>query len=342
MLKKIALAGVALAALTAAASAKTPDGFYLGGFAGANWVDTYNPNAPAALVGSLESDLGWYSGVTAGYKFPMGLRLEFEGGYRFNNVNETILATPYVGDMSATTAMLNVLYDIPVSETFAFSVGAGVGLARVGIEMNDGAAGNIIDDRDFVLAYQGILEASYAATDNITLYGGYHYMMAESFKLNGRNGVTPRLFMDDYKSNSLVVGLRYSFAAAPVAVEAPQLPPVTPSKTYIVYFDFNRSDLRADAMAVVQAAAAEFKAGGKVAIQVVGHTDTVGGAAYNQALSERRAASVKNGLTAEGIPGDVISTSGKGFSEPLVATGPGVKSQDNRRATIDLTPSAGM
>ena len=48
---------------------------------------------------------------------------------------------------------------------------------------------------------------------------------------------------------------------------------------------------------------------------------------------------MKAGLVANGVPGDVISTDGKGFSEPLVATGPGVKEPQNRRATIDLTGS---
>ena len=123
------------------------------------------------------------------------------------------------------------------------------------------------------------------------------------------------------------------------AADAPPPPPPVAAKTFIVFFNFDKSDLTPEAQAVVAEAAAAFKSTGSVSIAVVGHTDTVGSAAYNLPLSQRRAASVKAGLVANGVPGDVISTDGKGFSEPLVATGPGVKEPQNRRATIDLTGS---
>ena len=64
--------------------------------------------------------------------------------------------------------------------------------------------------------------------------------------------------------------------------------------------------------------------------------DTVGTNRYNQALSERRAASVKAEMTRLGLDGVSIMTSGKSFSEPLIATGPGVREPQNRRAVIDL------
>jgi outer membrane protein OmpA-like peptidoglycan-associated protein len=50
----------------------------------------------------------------------------------------------------------------------------------------------------------------------------------------------------------------------------------------------------------------------------------------------RRSHSVKDGLTANGIPANAISTAGKGESELMVQTGDGVKEPQNRRATIDL------
>jgi len=72
-----------------------------------------------------------------------------------------------------------------------------------------------------------------------------------------------------------------------------------------------------------------------VRIEIVGHTDTVGSAPYNQALSESRAASV----AAEMLRQDAdlqVSTEGRSFDEPLVQTGPGVREPQNRRAVIDL------
>ena len=73
-----------------------------------------------------------------------------------------------------------------------------------------------------------------------------------------------------------------------------------------------------------------------VRIVVTGHTDTVGSMAYNQRLSERRADAVKTEMVREGLSATDISTIGRNFSEPLVATGPGVREPQNRRAVIDL------
>ena len=103
-----------------------------------------------------------------------------------------------------------------------------------------------------------------------------------------------------------------------------------------MFFDFNKSNLTAEAQAVVAEAADAYKATGSVRVQVVGHTDTVGSASYNQNLSERRAASVAAELERLGVPADAITTEGRGFSDPMVPTGPGVREPQNRRAVIDL------
>ena len=69
---------------------------------------------------------------------------------------------------------------------------------------------------------------------------------------------------------------------------------------------------------------------------MTGHTDTVGSAAYNQALSERRAASVQRVLVADGVPGGEITTIGVGKTGLLVPTADGVREPQNRRAEIVL------
>ena len=71
-------------------------------------------------------------------------------------------------------------------------------------------------------------------------------------------------------------------------------------------------------------------------IRVTCHTDTTGSAAYNQALSERRAADVLNALVSRGISRNVISSQGLGETSLLVPTGDNVKEQLNRRCEIDL------
>ena len=78
------------------------------------------------------------------------------------------------------------------------------------------------------------------------------------------------------------------------------------------------------------------KANGFVKVMVTGHTDTVGSDRYNQALSERRAGSVKDEMVREGMDANEIAVAGKSFHDPLVPTGPGVREPQNRRAVIDL------
>ena len=126
--------------------------------------------------------------------------------------------------------------------------------------------------------------------------------------------------------------------APPVIVaETPPAPTPPPAiNRFIVFFDFDKSNLSAESLQVVAQAVKTAKDSGMVRITVTGHTDTVGSQRYNQALSERRAGAVKTEMMRLGMGGADVTTVGKSFSEPLVATGPGVREPQNRRAMIDL------
>jgi outer membrane protein OmpA-like peptidoglycan-associated protein len=75
---------------------------------------------------------------------------------------------------------------------------------------------------------------------------------------------------------------------------------------------------------------------GAFKFQVEGHTDSRGSAAYNEALSERRAASVVTFLNTEGVAPDRLISVGKGFREPLDAID--TKAAINRRVRIVTQP----
>jgi outer membrane protein OmpA-like peptidoglycan-associated protein len=65
-------------------------------------------------------------------------------------------------------------------------------------------------------------------------------------------------------------------------------------------------------------------------VLIVGHTDALGGEAYNQALSERRAATVRAYLAGRfGIPADLLLVEGEGKREPLPGLDP--RAPQNRR-----------
>ncbi len=122
-------------------------------------------------------------------------------------------------------------------------------------------------------------------------------------------------------------------AAPPAAAAVPPPPMATPDR-YLVFFDFDKSTLTAAGKQVVANAAAAAKKGGAARIVCTGYTDRAGSDAYNQKLSERRAASVKAELIHLGVPSAQIATLGKGEQNPLVPTADGVREPQNRRVEI--------
>ncbi len=75
-------------------------------------------------------------------------------------------------------------------------------------------------------------------------------------------------------------------------------------------------------------------------VQVIGHTDNVGSADYNQGLSERRAAAVADVLIGAGTPSWRILTRGVGFSQPIATNETEAGRAANRRVEIVITPQA--
>jgi hypothetical protein len=124
--------------------------------------------------------------------------------------------------------------------------------------------------------------------------------------------------------------------AAPAAAAAAMTP-----HSYLVFFDFDKSDLTPEAVKIVDQAAADIAAGKPTSIEVTGYTDTVGSDAYNLRLSKRRALAVQAELTRQGVPGSEIAIVAKGKHDLLVPTADGVKEPQNRRASIVYaTPAA--
>ena len=137
--------------------------------------------------------------------------------------------------------------------------------------------------------------------------------------------------------------LTYHFggSSAPAAETAPAYTPppaVAPvasvAHSYMVFFDFNKSDLTGDAVAIVDQAAKNAGLAKATELTVTGHTDTVGSDAYNMRLSKRRAESVAAQLEKDGIPSAEIAIVAKGKRDLLVPTKDGVKEPQNRRVTI--------
>jgi OOP family OmpA-OmpF porin len=119
------------------------------------------------------------------------------------------------------------------------------------------------------------------------------------------------------------------YTPPPVAAPAPSVP-----HSYLVFFDFNKSDLTSRAVTIVDQAAANAGPAKVTQLTVTGHTDTVGSDAYNMRLSRRRAESVAAQLEKDGIPSSEIAIVAKGKRDLLVPTADGVKEPQNRRVQI--------
>ena len=122
--------------------------------------------------------------------------------------------------------------------------------------------------------------------------------------------------------------------AEPAAAAPPPPPPPAAPKSYLVFFDFDKSTLTSEGRNIVDQAAVNAGPAHVTQIVVTGHTDTAGSDAYNMRLSKRRAESVASELEAKGVRSDEITLVAKGKRDLLVPTADGVREPQNRRVEI--------
>lgn len=96
-----------------------------------------------------------------------------------------------------------------------------------------------------------------------------------------------------------------------------------------------RPDLRADLNTV----AASLLRYPNSRIEVIGHTDNTGSAAYNQDLSQRRAVSVASVLREGGVPGSRVAAFGRGEDQPVASNLTPEGRAQNRRVEIIIRPT---
>jgi outer membrane protein OmpA-like peptidoglycan-associated protein len=294
-----AAVAAALVAAPLAANAQTMSlpGFYIGALGGANFMSF-------STLGSTNENIGYAVGAVAGYDF-VGPRVELEFLFRQNR-------NKGVGrDMYQYTPMVNVLYDFMPGEQFTPYLGIGAGINFWEYAW--------VSTEDF--AMQGIAGIGLRLTDGF--FANLDYRFMNTFA-KGK----------DFQNHTVLVTLGYKFAPPAPVAPPPPTPPTTAS--YIVFFDFDRATLTAQAVTTIKQAAAAAKAGNRTRIGVTGHADRSGSDAYNMALSLRRANAVKDQLVREGIPATGITVVGRGESQPLVPTADGVREPQNRRVEIVL------
>jgi outer membrane protein OmpA-like peptidoglycan-associated protein len=128
---------------------------------------------------------------------------------------------------------------------------------------------------------------------------------------------------------------------APAPPPPPPAPAAAPMKKKIVLrgvnFDFDKYNIRPDAVPILEQACSQLKAEPSIDVQAQGYTDSVGTEAYNQRLSERRANAVRNWLIKCGIPASRLTAKGFGESNPVASNDTAEGRAQNRRTELVVT-----
>jgi len=335
------LSAVLLCSVSGAAMAQQTNGFYVGGAVGGNILEDSKLGGGSGL--NERFNPGPVGLGVVGLGLPYGFRTELEAGYRRNDVDK-VGGKSASGSVGMITGFGNLLYDFDTGTPFTPHIGGGLGVANIQQTHTRSAGNPTVVGHDTVFAYQLIGGVDYAITPDWKVGLDYHYMETDSARM-ALEGTTPNAKSSNrFYDHSILLAMRYEFNnPAPAPVVAPPPPPPPPpaaapqsQRAFQVFFDFDKSTITAAAQSIIDQAAASVKQGNLTRINVTGHTDTVGSAKYNQALSERRAAAVKAALIKDGVPDGEIATRGVGKTDLLVPTGDGVREAQNRRAEIVL------
>jgi OOP family OmpA-OmpF porin len=359
------LAATMLLSVPCLAHAQNISGLYVGAGAGINFLQDEHikgNSLPGHAAGLRpEYQPGWAGVGSAGYGFGNGMRLEVEGNYRTNHLrsNGPIRGTSDSAEQKY-GAMVNALYDFNLADYGVNAYGAtpylGLGAGWVhnnwgGMTIHDGAGAVHVNNGVNDLAYQAIVGVAFPVTSvpGLSLTAEYRFVdepgarkYPSAYASSGGSYTTQTKGSGDL-NHSILLGVRYAFNAPVAAAAPPTEPPMAsaapvaapaPSRSYLMFFDWDKADLSARAQQIIADAAQNATKIQYTRIDVEGHADLTGTHAYNQTLSMRRAEAVAAELMRDGVPQTAIVITASGDTKPLIPTAPGVREPQNRRVEI--------
>ena len=122
---------------------------------------------------------------------------------------------------------------------------------------------------------------------------------------------------------------------------APTITDKVSSKSFQIQFETGSAVIKPESYAVLDEILKSTVVAENLKVGVYGHTDNVGGDAYNQELSERRAETVRDTLAGMGVGADRITTRGYGRSFPVATNGTEAGRQLNRRVEVVISDESG-
>jgi OmpA-OmpF porin, OOP family len=110
--------------------------------------------------------------------------------------------------------------------------------------------------------------------------------------------------------------------------------------TQQIHFEFDKDKIRPESFPILDAVVEVLQQNTKIKIEIQGHTDNKGAAAYNKKLSDRRAASVRKYLVTKGIEEGRLTSKGYGMEQPIVPNTSDQNRALNRRVQFVRTEGA--
>jgi OOP family OmpA-OmpF porin len=342
MSRRIAVAGGAslAAAIVLSVMPARAETLYFGAEGGWTLLQDQKIRAAGLPTTTERFDSGFAAGARIGYE-EGPWRFETEYTYRRNDADRITSGGASFGNLGGSRQshafLANLIYDIDFGWPVKPHIGAGIG----GVYLTDKVSGRglpSLNDNAWEIGYQGIGGLRYDVTPNIAVDLDYRYFATTDphFRVPG-NGIT---YKTGYSTHNVIASIVYRLGppAPPPPIAAPPplppSPPVVERRVFLIFFDWDKSTITPDGMRIVEQAAAAYRAGAPVQIQVTGYTDRSGSPGYNQRLSERRAAAVADALTRLGVPRNDMAVSGHGENDNRVPTADGVREPQNRRVEI--------
>jgi outer membrane protein OmpA-like peptidoglycan-associated protein len=323
-----------------------PEAGIQGGYGWGNSSGHGNYAPPSRYNFDTDGGLG---GIHGGYNwqrgnFVLGLEGDIEGGEIGGKGCNPSCTFGLAGSRSVGSSLDA---DASVRGKLGYSLGrflvygtGGAAFGRVTTHYNAPVGTRIAGNTDIRTGWTAGGGIAYAITPNLESDIEYRYTDLGSHTQALGGGVFDR---NDFNYNMIRVGLTYRFApppppppppAAPMPAAAPAPAPAPQARTFLVFFDFDRSNLTADARHVIDAAIASYRSTGSARVEVSGYTDLAGTQAYNLRLSQRRADAVANYMMHQGLPKNVMDVKWFGKQHPRVPTPDGVREPQNRRVEI--------
>jgi len=277
--------------------------------------------------------VGGTAGMSAGYRF-----------YLTDNLGLSLLANPqfvFAGTEEGCCGS-KPYRDDEIGDIFSITGGPKISLLTGVVETYAAGQGGYYRDLAGPLSVDGIgynlgagMNVEVARGMSVGVFGRYDvaYMSPE-----------PGTNADQRKWVSGGLAFQYVFLPEERVAQAPPPPPPpapTPKPTRKIVlrgvnFDFDKSNIRADARPILDEAVRTLQGEPSIHVSVEGHTDAIGTDAYNQKLSERRARAVADYLAVGGVSRSRMTTEGFGESKPVANNATADGRAQNRRVELRI------